>query len=222
MSKTPITDRRKSRIEFAGHRRQPDLAVILENVHDPHNISAVLRTCDSVGIQSVYVVYSDPRLADERLRLGKKTSAGARKWVDVYVYADLAVCLEEIRPKYDRLLVTHVSERSQSLHTCDFTKPTALLFGNEHRGASDEALAAADGEIYIPQMGMVKSLNISVACAVTLYEVLRQRQVANMYLEHPMTNAATKQQMVEKFTERHFARQKGKSPKRSSSDRTGS
>jgi tRNA (guanosine-2'-O-)-methyltransferase len=164
-------------------RRQPDLTVILENVHDPHNVSAVLRSCDSVGIREIFVLYTDPGLDEDRLELGKRSSAGARKWVDVHFYADADVCFRRVRQRYSRILSTHLDEEAVPLYDLDLTTPVALLFGNERDGVSEEALAYSDGNFTIPQVGMSASLNISVACAVTLYEAFRQRWLQGRYTD---------------------------------------
>jgi tRNA (guanosine-2'-O-)-methyltransferase len=160
-------------------RRQPDLTVVLENVHDPHNVSAVLRSCDAVGIAKVHLVYSDEDLPSKSL--ARTTSASATKWVTVERHATIEECYEEIRGFGMHILVTAFGESSKDLYEMDFTSPTALVFGNEHRGCSESAIGGADGKITIPMMGMVQSLNISTACAVVLYEAMRQRRLDGQY-----------------------------------------
>ena len=176
-----MTDKRLQRLSEVAYARQMDLAVILENVHDPHNIGAVLRTCDSVGVPDVYVLYTDPNLDEERLALGKNASSGARRWLNIYYYTDIEACFAAVRKKYERILSTHLDKDAQSIYQVDFTKSMALLLGNEHSGVSEQAQKHCDGNLVIPQVGMVRSLNISVACAVTLYEVYRQRTLAGKY-----------------------------------------
>ncbi|HQY30070.1 MAG TPA: RNA methyltransferase [Thermomicrobiales bacterium] len=178
-SRFPRTERRSERITSVLAKRQPDLTVILENVHDPHNIGAVLRSCDAVGVQAVHTIYTvetRPERAYSRL-----TSSGTRKWIDLFHHDSHAACFDQIHTAGFRILTAALSETANSLYATDLTQPVALLFGNEQRGASAEALAASDGFIEIPMMGMVESLNISVACAVTLFEALRQRQAAGFY-----------------------------------------
>lgn len=176
-----MTPERINRLREVAFRRQAGLTVILENVHDPHNIGAVIRSCDSAGIPEIFILYTETHLTEEHILVGKKSSSGARKWVDVNHYTDLDACFRHIREKYGRILATHLAEQAEPLYSLDLTQPAALLFGNERDGVSEAALAYADGNFIIPQMGMAKSLNISVACAVTLYEALRQRQQAGMY-----------------------------------------
>lgn len=177
-----MTPKRAERFrEVVGHR-QFDLTVVLENVHDPHNISAVLRSCDSVGIFRIFVLYTDPRLqAVDPMELGHKSSAGARRWVDVWYFEDPHQCFREVQKDHTQILGTHLSESAVGLHQLDLTASTALVFGNEKDGLSEETLQYCTGNFLIPQVGMVKSLNISVACAVSVYEAFRQRQVAGQY-----------------------------------------
>lgn len=184
-------------------RRQPNLTVILENVHDPHNIGAVLRSCDSVGIQEVFVLYTEPRLDQERIEIGKNASSGARKWIDIHLYHDVEACFAHVEQRYKHIWATHLGEQAVDLYEIDFIQSVALLFGNEHDGVSDASLKHATGNFLIPQMGMVQSLNISVACAVTLYEALRQRRAADMYGDkNPMTETE-RSGLVEAYLDRH-------------------
>jgi tRNA (guanosine-2'-O-)-methyltransferase len=177
-SKWPRTARREQRIREVLERRQPDLTVVLENVHDAHNLSAVLRSCDAVGVLRVHAVYTvEPPPA----ALARTTSGSASKWVEARFHDSIPACYGALRAEGHHILTTALTETSASLHEVDFTGPTAVVFGNENRGASEEAIALADGTLFIPMMGMVESLNISVACAVTLYEALRQRFAAGAY-----------------------------------------
>lgn len=196
-------------------RRQPDLTVILENVHDPHNIGAVLRTCDSVGIKEIFVLYTDPRLQKDRLPLSKQTSAGARKWVDVHYYTNAACCFEHIKRTYQSVWSTCLTEDAVRLHELDLAASAALLFGNEHEGISEEARAFSDGNFIIPQVGMVESLNISVACAVTLYEAFRQRKERGLYDEHPLMKETEQEALFREYERRHNQREDRKSVPRS-------
>ncbi len=173
-----MTPERKTRITHVLNHRQPDLAVVMENVHDPHNIAAVMRTCDAVGIQELYVL--NTQIARHK-KFGKKSSASAAGWLTIHQFDSIESCVTALRKKYSKLYATHLGEKAHSLYELDLTEPVALVFGNEHAGVSDELLKHCDGNFIIPQVGMVKSLNISVACAVTLYEAFRQRQVKGFY-----------------------------------------
>jgi tRNA (guanosine-2'-O-)-methyltransferase len=173
-----MTPERTKRLTDVLAKRQHDLTVVLENVFDPHNISAVMRTCDAVGIQDVYVLNSAiPR----HKKWGKRSSSSAAKWLTVHQFSDTVACVQALRGRYERILTTHLSHDAVSLHALDLTRPTALVFGNEHGGISEELRSLADGNFIIPQVGIIQSLNISVACAVTIYEAMRQKTLAGHY-----------------------------------------
>jgi tRNA (guanosine-2'-O-)-methyltransferase len=160
-------------------RRQPDLTVVLENVHDPHNVSAILRSCDGVGVlraHAVYTIEEPPAGA-----FARQTSASAAKWVEVERHDSLAACYARLRAEGFSILVTSIGPDSRPLYDWDLRQPVALVLGNEMRGVSAEARDMADGAILIPMTGMVQSLNVSVACAVCLYEAFRQRAAAGDY-----------------------------------------
>ena len=171
---------RKKKVESVLKLRQPDLTVILENIWDPHNISAIMRSCDAVGISEIFVVNT---ALPKHQNWGFRSSAGALKWVIVHQFDNLDLCLAEVRKWHPNIYATHLTAVSTDLFAMDFTQPMALVFGNEHDGCSPEVVAACNGTISIPQMGMVQSLNVSVACAVTLYEALRQKREAGHYDE---------------------------------------
>jgi tRNA (guanosine-2'-O-)-methyltransferase len=172
---------REQKIHQLVQNRQFDLTVILENVDDPHNVGAVLRSCDSVGIREVFVLYTRPGLQNHKLELGKRSSAGSRKWIDVYLYRDVEACMEHVRRNYAQVYATHLAHDAKSLYELNLAQSAALLFGNEADGLSELALSHADGNFIIPQMGMAQSLNVSVACAVSLYEAFRQRNNLDWY-----------------------------------------
>jgi tRNA (guanosine-2'-O-)-methyltransferase len=178
-SKWPRTSRRQERVRGVLERRQPDLTLILENVHDPHNVSAILRSCDAVGVLQVHAVYSVETPPPGMF--ARQTSASAAKWVDVVRHGSMSACVTELRGAGFQVLATALGKESRPLHSWDLTRSVALIVGNEMRGVSDEALAQADGLVEIPMVGMVQSLNVSVASAVCLYEALRQRLVAGAY-----------------------------------------
>ena len=170
-----ISEERAEKLRLLAANRQTDLTIILENIYDPHNLGAVLRTCDSVGISEIYALYTIESPNTLRKISGHKSSSGSRKWVDVHIYEDAHQCFADVRKKYKRIYGTHLSTESVGLYDLEMAEPIALVFGNEHRGMSEEALSLVDGNFIIPQSGLTKSLNISVACAVTLYEAKRQR-----------------------------------------------
>ena len=176
-----MTPERNTKIKKIAGRRQLDLTLVLENVHDPHNIGAIMRTCDAVGIPEIYIIITDERISSSDYLLGHSASSGSKKWVKVHIYKEIQKCFEDVRERFGRIVGTKLGESSQSLYKYSFLEPTALLFGNESTGLSDEAYEKVDSNMYVPMMGMVKSLNISVACAISLYECLRQRNEKGMY-----------------------------------------
>ncbi len=173
-----MTPEREEKIKKVLNRRQSGLIVVMENVHDPHNISAVMRTCDAVGVQDLFVLTT---IISRHKRFGKKSSASAAGWLTIHQYEDTKACMDAVKQRCDNIYATHLGVESHSLYDLDLTQKVALVFGNEHAGVTEDCLKYCDGNFIIPQVGMVQSLNISVACAITLYEALRQRQIAGCY-----------------------------------------
>ena len=176
--KNNMTPERQERLFNVLNKRQDSITVVLENIFDPHNISAVMRTCDAVGVQEIYVL--NTRMPPHK-KWGAKSSSSAAKWLTIHQYSDAALCFAALRSTYTRILTTHLGSDSVSLYEVDFTERVALVFGNEHDGVSPEIRNLADGNFVIPQVGIIKSLNISVACAVSLYEAFRQKNNAGHY-----------------------------------------
>lgn len=170
-------ERRLARLEGTLRRRQPDLTVVIENIHDPHNVSAILRSCDAAGVMQVQLLYTNEKFP----RIGRKSSASASKWIERRTFDSADKCFGTLREEGFAILATHLGQDSRSLYELDLTRKTALVFGNEHRGVSDDIAALADGNFQIPMLGMIQSLNVSVACAVTLYEAVRQRTIRGDY-----------------------------------------
>lgn len=173
-----MTPERRDKLHSVLSKRQNDITIVLENVFDPHNISAVMRTCDAVGVQELYVLNTKiPR----HKKWGAKSSSSAAKWLTIHQFENAEECFYELRKKYSKILTTHLSTDALNLYEIDLTQPVALIFGNEHSGVSEEIRMLADGNFIIPQSGIIRSLNISVACAVTLYEAYRQKMLAGHY-----------------------------------------
>ncbi len=170
-------DERLTRLNGVLRSRQPDLTVVVENVHDPHNVSAMFRSCDAAGVLQVQLLYTDEEFPD----IGKKSSASAKKWIEQRTFGSAEDCYGTLRKEGFTILATHLGTDSKSLYELDLTKKVALVFGNEHRGVTDEIAAMADVNFQIPMFGMIQSLNVSVACAVTLFEAVRQRMVKGDY-----------------------------------------
>jgi tRNA (guanosine-2'-O-)-methyltransferase len=173
-----MTEQRFNRLTSVINHRQPDLTIVLENVFDPHNISAVMRTCDAVGVQDIYILNN--RIPPHK-KWGNKSSSTAAQWLTIHQFTDIEECFTEIRKKYQKVYASHLGENSVDVYKMNFTESVALIFGNETFGVSDEIRKYADGDFIIPQVGIIKSLNISVACAVTLYEAFRQKNQQGHY-----------------------------------------
>jgi len=189
-----MTPERIKRLTSVLNKRQGDITIVLENVSDPHNISAVMRSCDAVGIQDIYILTTKiPR----HKKWGARSSSSAAKWLTIHQFDNADECFSALRKKYSSILTTHLSSDAVSLHNIDFTKSIALVFGNEHSGVSDEIRELADGNFIIPQVGIIQSLNISVACAVSLYEAFRQRTNAGQYNQQGLTDVRYKELLKE-------------------------
>ena len=181
-----MTPERIHRLTSVLNKRQGDITIVLENVFDPHNISAVMRTADATGLQDIYILNTKiPR----HKKWGARSSSSAAKWLTVHQYENAEECFFSLRKHYSTILTTHLSSDAVGLHEIDFSQSIALVFGNEHSGVSEEIRQRADGNFIIPQVGIIRSLNISVACAVTLYEAFRQKTIAGHYSSRHLDDA---------------------------------
>lgn len=171
-----MTPERLQRMQAMLDKRQPDLTVCMEGVHKTHNLAAVVRTADAVGVSDVHAIWKN-----ERMRLSGGSAAGSQNWIDVHNYSSTPDAIAELKKQNMQILVTNLSDTAIDFREIDYTKPTAIILGQEKFGASEEALALADQDIVIPMVGMVQSLNVSVANALVLYEAQRQRELAGMY-----------------------------------------
>ena len=154
-----------------------------------------MRTCDAVGIQEIYIL--NTRIPRHK-KWGARSSSSAAKWLTIHSFDNTEACFSTLRSRYSKILTTHLSSDAISLHAIDMTQPIALVFGNEHSGVSEEIRALADGNFVIPQVGIIRSLNISVACAVTLYEAYRQKEAAGHYNRTDMENVM-KQELLQQW-----------------------
>lgn len=199
----PPSPARAQKLRSVVDQRQLNWAVVLENVHDWHNISAVMRSCDAVGIQHLFILQTEEELKFKKFKLGQKSSGGNAKWLAVHYYQDRVACFEHLRSIVDFVYATHLGENSIGLYDLDQTQAIALLFGNEHDGVSPDTLKMCDGNFTIPMHGMTQSLNISVACAVSLFEGLRQRELAGLYQNNTTASPATIEALFEEYKKRH-------------------
>ncbi|NQV50644.1 MAG: RNA methyltransferase [Candidatus Marinimicrobia bacterium] len=172
-----VSEKRLNRIREVINNKQLDLTLIIENIHDPHNVSAIFRSADTVGIDEVQLLYTREKFPG----LHPKVTVGSAKWIKQNRYSDPKVLATEMKARGFNTYTTHLSKDAVSIHDIDWTKPSAIILGNENRGVSTEMTDLADQNIIIPMFGMVESLNVSVATAVILFEACRQRIAAGMY-----------------------------------------
>ena len=172
-----MTPERLARITHMLNHRQPELTVCLEDVHKPHNLAAIVRTADAAGISDVHATWQDKEANISR----NKRATGSQNWVTIHTHDSISEAVQILRDQGMQIIATNLSDRAIDFREVDYTKPTAILLGQEKTGISDEALALADQDIIIPMVGMCQSLNVSVASALVLYEAQRQRELAGMY-----------------------------------------
>ncbi|MCD6421990.1 RNA methyltransferase [bacterium] len=193
-----ITERRKKRLQEVIERRQEG-AIVLEDIHDPHNACAVFRCADAFGIQKVYLIFEQEEKFNPR-KIGKATSASANKWLDFYIFEDTKECLKTLKKEGYTLYATVVDPTATSIYETKFKeRKIAILIGNEHRGLSEKAVALADKKIYIPMRGMVESLNLSVTAGIVLFELTRQRQQTGKDFS---LSSAEKKRLWQKFVQK--------------------
>ncbi len=171
-----MTTERFQKVRAMLEKRQPDLTILAEDVYKPHNLSAMLRSCDAVGIGEVHATTPTGGIATFN-----ETSASAEKWVKVQVHPDIQTAVGVVKAKGMQTFAAHFSDKALDYRDVDYTKPTCVLFGNEKSGVTHEAAELVDAHVVIPMLGMVPSLNVSVATAIILFEAQRQRRVAGLY-----------------------------------------
>jgi tRNA (guanosine-2'-O-)-methyltransferase len=169
----PLLPRRYERLKAVLNRRMGDLTLLLEQVEKPHNLSAILRSCDAVGVLEAHVVSLPGRLPTFNT-----TAQGSQKWVPLQRHGDSLAAVQALKAQGFRLYGTHLAAAAVDYRNCDYTGPTAFVLGAEKWGLSEAMAAAVDQTIVIPMRGMVQSLNVSVAAATLLFEALRQRELA--------------------------------------------
>ena len=171
----PLLPRRFERLKSVLNQRMADLTVLLEHVEKPHNLSAILRSCDAVGALEAHAVS-----LDGRPRTFNSTAQGSQKWVPLRDHPDVGTAIRHLRERGFRLYGTHLGVNAKDYRDCDFTGPTTFVLGAEKWGLTDQARDLMDEALFIPMRGMVQSLNVSVATATLLFEALRQREVAGV------------------------------------------
>jgi tRNA (guanosine-2'-O-)-methyltransferase len=174
-----MTPERRKKIERALDHRQPDLAVVIDNVWDPHNVGAILRTCDAFGVLDVHLFYSQhpmPKMQE----LKGKSAASAAKWLRITKWTSAKKLIAHLKKQKMAIVTTDLAAKAHAPKDLAFAKPTALVLGNERDGVSPELSKAATANVQIPMVGFVGSFNVSVAAALLLYEAFRQREAAGM------------------------------------------
>ena len=177
------TEERLQKITSVVKTRQHSLRVVLENIHDPHNVSAIFRSCDAVGVPKVSLIYNTEKFP----KISKTSSSSANKWIEKEKFEDVEKCYSSLRKEGFKIYASMLADEAVDLFDIDFTEKTALVMGNEHRGVSGDAAKLADKIFFIPMNGMIQSLNVSVATAVTLYEAYRQRNSKGMYVKSELS-----------------------------------
>ena len=171
-----MTAVRYSKIIQVLNKRQPDLTVVTDSVHKGKNLSAIIRTCDAVGVMELHSVSGNDFFGAHT-----GTTVGAHKWVKTSLRKNIMEPLEQFKTAGYQIVAADVCATSKDYREIDFTKPTALVLGSEIEGISEAAQPFIDHSITIPMMGMVESFNVSVAAAIILSEARRQREDAGFY-----------------------------------------
>lgn len=170
-----LSKKRLHRFLTVARQRQSGLALVLQDIHDPHNAAAILRTCDGLGIQDVYVIFEQEQYYNIK-KIGKVSSSSANKWLTFHIYRSTKECFRDLKKKKYRICATILNPQAEDASQAKLTEPRlALVIGNEHRGISPAAAKLADRLLYLPMAGFVESFNVSVSAALFLYEIIRQR-----------------------------------------------
>ncbi len=168
-----LTTERVERIAKTVDGRTCDVAVVLEGVSDLGNLSAVMRSAEAMGVQRAHVIQ-----LSEKFKAANRVSKGADKWLDVEKWHGTLACTRELKRQGYQIVATHLDERAKPISEIDFTRPTAIVFGNEKDGITPEMIAEADHTMIIPMQGFVQSFNISVAAAIAIYHIYLERMKA--------------------------------------------
>jgi tRNA (guanosine-2'-O-)-methyltransferase len=171
------TEERVEKVRKVLALRQPDLRVVLEEVKNVHNASAIVRTCDAAGVLYLDIISS----SKEPFPVNEAVSTRAEKWLELQYHPSVEECLKQLKKKGFRIGGTCLSDDSIPYNKIDYTQPMALVFGNESEGVSEKALSLSDYRIKIPMIGMVHSLNLSVSAGIILYEAMKQRAQKGFY-----------------------------------------
>ncbi|MCC6563624.1 RNA methyltransferase [Candidatus Uhrbacteria bacterium] len=189
-----MTPERRKKMEAVLAKRQPTLHVVLENVDDPHNVGAILRSCDAFGVIDVHLLYPKGKMPRMR-EIKSKSAASAAKWLRFTKWDSPKQLVAFFKKQKIAIVATHMSAKAKDPAKIDLARPVALVLGNEHEGVSKEMLKAADANVLLPMVGFIQSFNVSVAAALLLYEAYRQREGKGMYGEGQLKQAEMKKMM---------------------------
>ncbi|MFA0755020.1 MAG: hypothetical protein YPKNTGVA_000514 [Candidatus Fervidibacter sp.] len=192
-----VTDERLRRMEEIARKRQFGLRVVLEDLENPRNISAICRVCDAFGVQFLHVIHRGIK----PIVLDKRASAGSHQWLTVIQHPSIEDCLNELRSMGFRVYATHVDATAKEFTQVDYTGRVAVVLGNEGHGVSETARQLADERIVIPQIGFVNSLNVATAAAIILAEAFRQRRAAGLY-DTPELSESERNELIRQWLER--------------------
>ena len=199
--KDMVTERRLQRIETACSQKQEGI-IVLQDIHDPHNAQAVIRSCECFGIQTIYLIFEKEKRFNPS-EFGKLASSSANKWLDYKIFESTQDCMTELKASGYKIVATSLKEESQTIYDFDFTaqEKIALCFGNEQVGLNEAAISQADSTLYIPMHGMIQSLNLSVTAALCLFEMTRQRKAKNF--DQFLFSKEKQESLKEKFLAEH-------------------
>ena len=194
-----ISSSRQDKIKKVVTQRQSNIVIVLEDIHDPHNAAAIIRTCDSFGIQDVYFIFGQEEAYNPK-KIGRSSSSSANKWLDFKIFDSIKAAILDLKRDGYQIIGTALEKDSVDFYQADFTQDKlALIVGNEHRGMSAEAIELFDQVIEIPMRGFVQSLNVSVSAGILIAEITRQR-LANGKLK-PLSSTE-QQKLIADFLER--------------------
>lgn len=198
-----VSEKREKKVKQVVAQRQRGIVVVLEDIHDPHNAEAIFRTCDALGVQEVYLIFEKQTPWNPQ-RVGKQSSSSANKWLTFHSFRSTEACMTELKKQGYMIVATTLQENAVSLPKASLhQKKLALMVGNEHNGLSTYAHTNADLNVRLPMAGMVESLNVSVATALFLYEIVRQRNDSS---ENHALTSAEQSRLVEDFISRSSKR----------------
>ncbi len=166
-----VVEGRQERIAEVVANRTRTLTVVLDRLEDTFNMGAVVRTCESMGVQELHVV----RNPDEAWKPNARVSQGCDKWLDIHLHPDFESCRRHLKERGFALWVSAVREGGRSVFDLRFDQKVALVFGNERHGVAEEVIAAADGVFWIPMLGFTQSLNVSAAVSASVTRAIAWR-----------------------------------------------